>query len=67
MKLSERHRNKIGKYTIHVNITPRTWAIIIMPPEIRIDNANGFVHIHFSLRGKHHPINKKDFNHIPIA
>ena len=49
---------------IYENITPKMWAIVIMPIEIRIDNAHGYVHIHFSLKGLKHKINKTSFDEI---
>jgi hypothetical protein len=63
-KWAIKEKNIIGKYIIYDNISPRMWAIIIMPIEIRVDNAHGFVHIHFSHKGFQHKINKVDFNEI---
>jgi len=64
MKKGLRNKNFIGDYIIYDNITPKMWAIIIMPIEIRIDNAHGYVHIHFSLKGTKHKINKTNFYEI---
>ncbi|MDR2623170.1 MAG: hypothetical protein LBC39_01165 [Methanobrevibacter sp.] len=64
MKDGSQNKNIIGDYLIYDNKTPRMWAIVIMPIEIRVDNAHGFVHIHFSHRGIHHKINKTDFDEI---
>ena len=64
MKKSLKNKNFIGDYIVYDNITPKMWAIIIMPIEIRIDNAHGYVHIHFSLKGPKHKINKRNFYEI---
>jgi hypothetical protein len=45
--MGNQRKNIIGKYTIYDYISPKMWAIIIMPIEIRVDNAHEFVHIHF--------------------
>jgi len=64
MKKGLRNKNFIGDYIIYDNIAPKMWAIIIMPIEIRIDNAHDYVHIHFSLKGTKHKINKTNFYEI---
>ncbi|MCL2116586.1 MAG: hypothetical protein FWH29_10255 [Methanobrevibacter sp.] len=64
MKKGLRGKNFIRDYIIYDNTTPKMWAIIVMPIEIRIDNAHGYVHIHFSLKGRKHKINKTNFHEI---
>ncbi|MDR0911329.1 MAG: hypothetical protein LBM96_01845 [Methanobrevibacter sp.] len=64
MKSGSRNKNFIGEYIIYDSMTPRMWAIVIMPIELRVDNAHGFVHIHFSHRGIKHKINKNNFYEI---
>jgi hypothetical protein len=55
---------KYSRYKIHEHVTSKSWAIIIMPIDIKIDNAHGFVHIHFSNKGKHHKISITDYDKI---
>ncbi|MCL2116215.1 MAG: hypothetical protein FWH29_08340 [Methanobrevibacter sp.] len=53
---------KVGEYTLYRKNGYRGWAITITPINIRIDNFHGFPHIHYSLKGKHHPIQINNLN-----
>ncbi|KZX12254.1 hypothetical protein [Methanobrevibacter curvatus] len=53
---------KIGQYDIYARESPRGWAIIIMPTNIRIDTFHGYPHIHFSQKGKKHEIKIENFD-----
>jgi hypothetical protein len=72
MKQNNTTTLEYGKYKIYLKTSKRGWAITITPINIRVDTFHGFPHIHFSLKGKHHPIkiNKLDkalniiINHI---
>ncbi|MDR1820615.1 MAG: hypothetical protein LBR15_10285 [Methanobrevibacter sp.] len=64
MKYNLKDKSFIGDYTLHINVTSKMWAIVIMPIQIRVDNTHGFVHIHFSHKGKHHKIGKSNFDEI---
>lgn len=55
--------------TIHGNYiksrkSKKGWAIMIIPPNIRIDNFHGYAHIHFSPKGKKHRIKEENFDKI---
>jgi hypothetical protein len=64
MKSEIRQNEIIYGNTIKARKSKRGWAIVVIPPNLRIDNFHGFPHIHFTPKGEKHSIEENDFDSI---
>ena len=64
MKRDSRKTELIEGNHIKVRQSEKGWAIIVIPPHVRIDNFMDYVHIHFTPKGEKFEVKEKNFEEI---